>query len=107
MSLSDWLFELGGKVLYEKLNLRLNELKELIMATKEEVLETLQGIHTLLQEVASETDASLAKITELEALVAQGGVSQEIVDKVAEIRANLQVVADKVPNAVEQVSDMT
>ena len=107
MSLSNWLYELGGKVLYQKLNLRLNELKELIMATKEEVLETLQGIQTLLQEVASETDASLAKITELEALVAQGGVSQEIADKVAQIRESLQVVADKVPNAVEQVSDMT
>jgi hypothetical protein len=34
-------------------------------------------------------------------------VSQEIADKVAQIRESLQVVADKVPNAVEQVSDMT
>lgn len=74
-------------------------LKETLMATKDEVLADLTGIAETVTKIGAETSASLAKIAELEALIAAGGVSQDIVDKVAEIKAGLTAVDDLVTDA--------
>jgi Asp-tRNA(Asn)/Glu-tRNA(Gln) amidotransferase B subunit len=77
----------------------ISNFKELFMATKDEVLADLTAIGATVTKIGTETSASLAKIAELEALVAAGGVSQEIVDKVAEIKAGLTAVDDLVTDA--------
>jgi ABC-type transporter Mla subunit MlaD len=62
-----------------------------IMATTQEVLEQMGQVNATLQKVQAEVSAKsaelVAKIDELQALVdASGGVSQEIVDKLAETK---------------------
>lgn len=70
------------------------------MTSKAEVLETLATIQGTVDEIKAESTTSLAKITELEALVAAGGaIDPAIVDKLAELKASVQAVADLVPNA--------
>lgn len=74
-------------------------LKEIIMTTKDEVLADLTAIAETVAKVGTETSATLAKVAELEALLAAGGVSQDIVGKVVEIKAGLQAVDDLVADA--------
>lgn len=69
------------------------------MATKDEVLESLTSLGATVSKIGTETSASLAKIAELEALIAAGGVSQEIVDKIAELKSSLTAVDDLVADA--------
>jgi Asp-tRNA(Asn)/Glu-tRNA(Gln) amidotransferase B subunit len=77
----------------------IHNLKGAIMATKDEVLADLTAIATTVSKIGTETSASLAKIAELEALIAAGGVSQDIADKVAEIKTSLKAVDDLVTDA--------
>jgi L-2-hydroxyglutarate oxidase LhgO len=74
-------------------------LKEILMATKDEVLSDLSALVATVAKIGTETSASLAKIAELEALIAAGGVSQDIVDKVAELKAGLTAVDDMIVDA--------
>ncbi len=83
----------------DELKALIHHLEQIIMATKDEVLESLTGLVATVTKIGTETSASLAKIAELEALIAAGGVSQDIVDKVAELKSSLTAVDDLVADA--------
>ena len=77
-----------GRVLY---------LLERIMGTQTEHAADLQVITDQVTKIGTETSASLAKITELEAAIAVGGqTSPEVNEKVAALKAQLQVVDELV-----------
>jgi len=87
------------KAMLAQIAASIQHLKEILMATKDEVLSDLTAIAATVTKIGTETSASLAKIAELEALIAAGGVSQDIVDKIAEIKAGLTAVDDLVTDA--------
>lgn len=77
-----------------------------IMATQAELAADLRNVTAQLVKVGGETkalqasiDALHTRITELEAIVAQGGtVTQELVDAVAAVKAAAQAADDNVPD---------
>lgn len=71
-----------------------------IMATEAELIASLDVIKGVIDKVSSETSASLARIAELQALLAAAGNTSPAVDaKVAEILAGLQAVDDQVSDS--------
>ncbi len=84
------------------------QLKEIIMATATEltadlklVLAQQQKTVTEIQTLQSSVDTLNVKIVELEAIIAAGGegITQELTDAVAEVKAQAQVVDDQIPDA--------
>lgn len=77
------------------------------MATQAEQAQTLRDVLAQLQKTAGEiatvqssVDALKARIVELEAIIASGGdASQELIDAVAAVKAQAQVVDDEIPDA--------
>lgn len=87
----------------------LNETERIIMASQAELaasLRTAAGqltkVRTEIQGVQTATDELKAKVTELEAklaeAIANGSVTQELQDAVAEVVAQAQVVDDEIPD---------
>lgn len=87
---------------------RLAQMEEKIMATQKEIAEDLKlvlaqqvktaGEIALLQEAQT---VAIAKIVELEALIAEGGtVTQELIDAVAAVKAQAQIVDELIPDVV-------
>lgn len=87
--------------------IRLAEMERKIMATQAELAADLRAVRAQQEKTATEIAAlqeaqnvAINKITELEALVAAGGtVTQELVDAVAAVKAQAQVVDDLIPDA--------
>ncbi len=75
------------------------------MATQAELIADLDVVVTQLKKLDGDTkalqasvDTANAKIAELEAIIAAGGtIGPELVAKVAEVKAAVQVVDDNVP----------
>lgn len=83
------------------------QLKEMLMATSAEltadlklVLAQQQKTVAEIQSVQTAVNTLNAKIVELEAIIAAGGegISQELTDAVAEVKAQAQVVDDQIPD---------
>jgi hypothetical protein len=78
------------------------------MATQAELAADLRAVRSQQEKTAAEIVAvqeaqtlALAKIAELEALISAGSiVSQELIDAVAAVKAQAQVVDDLIPDAV-------
>lgn len=76
------------------------------MATQAEIAADLRAVLAQQQKTAAEIAAvqeaqnvAIAKIAELEALIAAGGtVTQELVDAVAAVKAQAQIVDDLIPD---------
>lgn len=65
-----------------------------------QALADLEGIKTQLQKIGTESATSLAKIIELEnAANADPATPQSVLDKIAEVKAQVQIVDDLVPDA--------
>lgn len=88
-----------------------NDLKEMekrIMASQAELTADLKAVLAQQQKTSAEiatlqssVDAQTVKIAELEALVAQGGtITQELIDAVAAVKAQAQVIDDQIPDVV-------
>lgn len=85
----------------------LEEMEKRIMATQAElaadlkaVLEQQKKTGTEIATLQASVDAQTQKIKELEELVAAGGeISQELVDAVAAVKAQAQVIDDQIPDA--------
>lgn len=85
---------------------RIGELERKIMATQAELVADLKTVVAQLKKLDGDTkvlqasvDDAKAKIVDLEAIIAAGGngVSQELIDAVAELKTAVQVVDDNVP----------
>ena len=78
------------------------------MATQAELVADLKAVNaqqvkTLgeIQTLQKSSDALAAKIVELEAVIAQGGVvTQTLIDAVAAVKAQAQIVDDQIPDVV-------
>lgn len=68
------------------------------MSKEQDALDGLNAIQAQLTKIGTETSASLTKITELEALANENNVPQSVLDKIAEVKAQAQVVDDLVPD---------
>lgn len=85
---------------------RIAQMELTIMATQSELAADLKLVLAQQQKTAAEIAAvqaaqtlSLQKITELEAIIAAGGgPSQELIDAVAEVKAQAQIVDDLIPD---------
>lgn len=69
------------------------------MATEQEILDDLTSIKDTLVKIGLESSATLDKVAELEALLAAGGSLEAIAAKVAEVKAQAQLVDELVPDA--------
>ena len=86
----------------------LNSKLEKIMATQAELVADLKAVNaqqvkTLgeIETLQKSSDALSAKIVELEAVIAAGGtVTQELIDAVAAVKAQAQIVDDQIPDVV-------
>ena len=87
---------------------RLEKKVDLIMANQAELAADLKLVLAQQKKTAAEIaevqaaqTVAIAKIAELEALITAGGtVTQELIDAVAEVKAQAQVVDDLIPDAV-------
>jgi hypothetical protein len=71
-----------------------------IMATQAELATELQAVANQLTKIGSETSTLLQKITDLEAIIANGPTaSQELIDAVAAVKAQAAIVDNLVPDA--------
>jgi chromosome segregation ATPase len=72
----------------------------LIMANNEQLAAELRAVSTQLAKIGVETSATLAKVVELETIIANGGTSTPEVDEaLAELKARAQAADDLVPDA--------
>lgn len=79
-----------------------------IMATQKEMADDLKLVHAQQVKTAGEIallqeaqNVAITKIAELEALIAAGGtVTQELVDAVAAVKTQAQIVDDLIPDVV-------
>lgn len=86
----------------------LEEMETRIMASQAELAADLKGVlerqkktSTEIATLQASVDAQTVKIAELEALVAAGGtISQELVDAVAAVKAQAQLIDDQIPDVV-------
>lgn len=69
------------------------------MANEQQALDDLEAIKTQLSKIGTETATSLQKIIDLETAAQNAGVPQSILDKIAEVKAQAQVVDDLTPDA--------
>jgi hypothetical protein len=81
-----------------KLDLIIHKLNHMA-ANTDKALADLGLIKTQLGKVGTETAALLVKITELEAAAAEADTPQTVLDAIAEVKAQAQVVDDQVPDA--------
>lgn len=77
----------------------INSKLDKIMSKTDQALADLEAIQTSLTKIGTETATSLQKITELEALAAENNVPDVVLAKIAEVKAQAQVVDDLVPDA--------
>lgn len=78
----------------------LTAIRNLVMATKEEVVQQAQAVKAKLEKIGGETRALLDKITELQSTVdGAKNVPQEIVDAMSELSAQADVVDNLNPDA--------
>lgn len=82
----------------------INQKLEMIMATEAEIVADLGLVKDQLVNIGLESSATLDKVSELEAIIAAGGgsggtVTQALVDAVAELKAQAQLVDDLTPDA--------
>lgn len=92
----------------KKKKLSIHEKLNIIMATQAELVADIKAATEQLKKVDGEVktlqgsvDTLKTKVAELEAIIAQGGtIGQELVDAVAELKAQVQVVDDNVPDVV-------
>lgn len=86
----------------------LREMETRIMASQAELTADLKAVLVQQQKTSGEiatlqasVDAQTVKIAELEALVAAGGtISQELIDAVAAVKAQAQIIDDQIPDVV-------
>jgi methyl-accepting chemotaxis protein len=74
------------------------------MATQQEVTQELNDVKAQIrkgiEEQSKRSDALLQKITDLEAIIAQGGtIGQELVDALNGVKAEAQALDDLIPDA--------
>lgn len=65
----------------------------------EQALADLQAINTKLQKIGNETAVTLQKVKELEEAAANADTPQSVLDKIAEVKEQAQVVDDLTPDA--------
>ena len=71
------------------------------MATQNELATELSTVTAAVQKIGVETSATLQKVADLEAALANGGMTSPEVDAaVAALKAQVQVVDDLIPDAV-------
>lgn len=86
----------------------LKEMEKRIMANQAELAADLRAVLTQQQKTSVEiatlqasVDVQTTKIAELEALLAAGGViTQELIDAVAAVKAQAQVIDDQIPDVL-------
>jgi chromosome segregation ATPase len=86
----------------------LQEMEKRIMATQAEAAQTLRDVVVQLKKsdgeiktVQASVDTLNKKIADLEAVISAGGdASQELIDAVAAVKAQAQVVDDEIPDPV-------
>lgn len=77
-----------------------NHFKLKTMAERtEQAIAELQAINTRLQKIGNETAATLLKVKELEEAAANNDTPQEVLDKIAEVKAQAQIVDELTPDA--------
>lgn len=78
----------------------LNRKADQIMATQAEEAEILRNVLDQQKKTATEVGTLLQKVSDLEAAIANaGGASPELIDAVAAVKAQAQVVDDLIPDA--------
>ena len=90
----------GQAALLKQLIADISQLKELVMATREELVAELNAIKTQISKVGDETRSLLTKVEELLVLLAgAGNTTPEIDAAVTGVKEQLQIVDDLVPDA--------
>lgn len=82
----------------QKINLIIQKLNSMAERT-EQALADLQAIQGTLNKISAESSATLQKLRELEEAAANDDTPQSVLDKIAEVKAQVQVVDDLVPDA--------
>lgn len=77
----------------------IHSLKELFIMKSSELAQGLTDVKTQLVKVGQETTTLQEKIATLEAAITDADVPQEVVDAFNEVKAQVQVVDDAVPDA--------
>lgn len=76
-----------------------HQLKGIIM-TQAELAADLRAVKALIQKIGTETEATLKKVVELEAIIAAGApVSEEVLTALAELKTQAQATDDLIPDA--------
>lgn len=89
------------KQLVEKVN-SLNSKIDIMGQNTDQALADLQAINDKLQKIGTESSATLQKVKELEEAAANNAdTPQAVLDKIAEVKAQAQIVDDLVPDATE------
>lgn len=83
------------------LNFIIQKLKKMGEKT-DQALADLSAIQDKLQKIGTESTATLQKVTELEEAAANSDTPQAVLDKIAEVKAQAQVVDDLVPDATSE-----
>lgn len=79
----------------------INHLKLKSMAEKtDQALADLDAINAQLAKIGTESAATLQKVIELEEAAANADTPQSVLDKIAEVKAQAQVVDDLTPDAL-------
>lgn len=80
---------------------RIEHQLEVIMATQSELAAQIRAANETLGKISTESSASLAKITELQAIVDGMGneASQELIDAVADLNTRITAIDELVPDA--------
>ena len=74
-----------------------------IAMNQTELAAELRGIKALIQKIGTETEATLKKVLDLEAIIAAGApVSEEVLTALAELKTQAQATDDLVPDAPPQ-----
>ena len=77
----------------------LKKLKKLIVMTQTEEAQALRDLTAQLKKIGEETSKTLAKVTELEGIIAAGGdVSPDVVQALSDLKIQAQATDDLVPD---------
>lgn len=82
----------GGALLY-------HQLEKLIMATKQEVLDSIARTNEALTKVSEETTQLVADVASLREQLENAGVDDEILEAARALEARAQAIDDMVPDA--------
>lgn len=91
-------FHFHDKEMMEKINLIINKL-QLMGFNTDKALADLAAINEQLTKVGAETATLLQKITDLETTAANADTPQSVLDAIAVVKTQAQVVDDEVPDA--------